>query len=93
MKDRNVVSLELDSYGDDGVENTWTVTDPALIAEVKDKLEISGFCGNGNNMYRSTNNINVDITANIVSKYGSQAVSVTTDDETLEKLLDTSTSD
>lgn len=93
MKDRNVVSLELDSYGDDGVENTWTVTDPALIAEVKDKLEISGFCGNGYNMYRSTNNINVDITANIVSKYGSQAVSVTTDDETLEKLLDTSTSD
>lgn len=88
MKDRNVVSLELDSYGDDGVENTWMVTDPALIAEVKDKLAISGFCGNVYNMYRSTNNINVDITANIVSKYGNQAVSVTTDDETLEKLLE-----
>lgn len=88
MKDRNVISLELDSYGDDGVENTWMVTDPDLIAEVKDKLEISGFCGNVYNMYRTTTINDVDITANVLSKYGSQAVSVTTDKETLEKLLE-----
>ena len=83
----NIVSLDIIQYGDSGRETVYPVTDQAVIASVKDKLNISGFCGNVFHVYNS-NNLNVELSAHIVTKYGgSQEVYVSTDDETL-KILD-----
>ena len=87
IKDMNIVSLDIIQYGDSGRETVYPVTDQAVIASVKDKLNISGFCGNVFHVYNS-NNLNVELSAHIVTKYGgSQEVYVSTDDETL-KILD-----
>lgn len=88
IKDMNIVSLDIIQYGDSGSETVYPVTDQAVIASVKDKLNISGFCGNVYRVYNG-NNLNVELSAHIMTKYGgSQEVYVFTDDETLKILED-----
>lgn len=88
IKDMNIVSLDIIQYGDSGSETVYPVTDQAVITSVKDKLNISGFCGNVFRVYNG-NNINVELSAHIMTKNGgSQEVYVSTDDETLQILED-----
>lgn len=88
IKDMNILSLDVIRYGDNGEESVYTVTDQDVIASVKDKLTVSGLSGNVYRIYNGNNNMDVDISAHVMTKYGgNQEVYVHTDNETL-KILD-----
>lgn len=87
LADVNISDVKITYYEDDG-ETTWTVSDPAVIQSVKDKLILNGtnFAFNVTG-YEGENPVSgYDVTVCFNDGYGEKSVYVWTDAETLKTL-------